>query len=193
MGRKGDERRLQILGMAKQMLLDGGSSSFVLRDVAERLDITHGNLQYYFRTKQDLLVAIFDEELAKYTDAMKNAVASTTTKRGRLAAIIDSGLQVLRSPETALWRTMISMADHSKEMAAILKKENDLYEAAVTKELKQIAPELSPQRRRHIAKIIHALLDGLAIQLGLEDPNSADIRALESEIRALIVNLIETE
>ena len=193
MGKKGDERRLQILGMAKQMLLDGGSSSFVLRDVAEHLDITHGNLQYYFRTKQDLLVAIFDEELAKYTDAMKNAVASTTTKRGRLAAIIDSGLQVLRSPETALWRTMISMADHSKEMAAILKKENDLYEAAVAKELKQIAPELSPQRRRHIAKIIHALLDGLAIQMGLEDPNSADIRALESEIRALIVNLIETE
>jgi AcrR family transcriptional regulator len=193
MGKKGDERRQQILGMAKQMLLDSGSSSFVLRDVAERLSITHGNLQYYFRTKQDLLVAIFDEELAKYTDAMKNAVASTTTKRGRLAAIIDSGLQVLRSPETSLWRTMISMADHSKEMAAILKKENDLYEAAVTKELKQIAPELSAQRRRHIAKIIHALLDGLAIQFGLEDPNSPDMRALESEIKALIASLIRAE
>ncbi|HWG71838.1 MAG TPA: TetR/AcrR family transcriptional regulator [Steroidobacteraceae bacterium] len=193
MGRKGDERRHQILSMAKQMLLDGGSNSFVLRDVAERLHITHGNLQYYFPTKQDLFVAIFDEELAKYTDAMKTAVASTTTKRGRLAAIIDSGFQVLRSPETSLWRTMMSMADHSKEMAAILKKENDLYEAAVTKELKQIAPELSPQRRRHIAKIVHAIIDGLGIQFGLEDPNSPDMRALESEIRALIVNLIETD
>ena len=193
MGRKGVERRAQILGMGKQMLLDGGSGTFVLRDVAERLDITHGNLQYYFKTKQDLLVAIFDEELAKYTDAMKEAVASTTTKRGRLAAIIDSGFQVLRSPETSLWRTMISMADHSKEMAAILKKENDLYEAAVMREFKQIAPELSLQRRRHIAKIIHALLDGLAIQFGLEDPNSAEMRALESEIRALIVNLVEAD
>lgn len=193
MGKKGDERRSQILAMAKQMLLNDGSNSFVLRDVAERLRITHGNLQYYFRTKQDLLIAIFDEELAKYTDAMKQAVAATTTKRGRLAAVIDSGFQVLRSPETSLWRTIISMADHSKEMAAILKKENDLYEAAVMKELKQIAPELSAQRRKHIARIIHALLDGLAIQFGLEDQDSADMRALESEIRALIVNMVEAE
>ena len=33
---------------------------------------------------------------------MREAVAATTTKRGRLAAIIDSGLTVLRSPDTAL-------------------------------------------------------------------------------------------
>jgi len=175
------------------MLLKSGANEFVLRDVAETLGITHGNLQYYFPTKQALLVAIFDQEVAKYTDSMKEAVAATTTKRGRLAAIIDSGLTVLRSPDTALWRMMMSMADHSKEMAAILKKENDLYEAVVTKELKQIAPALSLQRRRHIAKIIHALLDGIGIQFVHEDPNGADMRALESEIKAAVFALVEAE
>jgi AcrR family transcriptional regulator len=193
MGRKGDERRQQILDKAKQMLLANGSSEFVLRDVAEQLGITHGNLQYYFPTKHDLFVAIFDQEVAKYTDSMREAIAATSTKRGRLAAIIDSGLMVLRSPETALWRMIVSMADHSPEMAAILKKENDLYETVVVKELKQIAPKLSMRRRRHIAKIIRAILDGLGIQFGQEDPHSADMRALGSEIQAAIYALVEAE
>ena len=60
MGKKGDARRQQILDTAKALLLDGGPDRLALRDIAERLGITHGNLQYYFRTKQDLLVAIFD-------------------------------------------------------------------------------------------------------------------------------------
>ena len=85
------------------------------------------------------------------------------------------------------------MADHSPEMAAILKKENDLYEAVVVKELKQIAPNLSLQRRRHIAKIIHAILDGIGIQYVHEDPNSPDMRALESEVKAAVFALVEAE
>jgi AcrR family transcriptional regulator len=193
MGRKGEAKRQQILDTAKQMLLEGGVDAFVLRDVAERLQITHGNLQYYFRTKQDLLVAIFDLELAKYADSLQDAVAATTTRRGRLGAIIDAGLKELRSPDTALWRMVMSMADHSPDMAALLKKENDLYRSVVAKELKQIAPNLSTQRRKQIARIIQAILDGLGIQFVHEDPDSAEMRALESEIKAAIVALVEAE
>ena len=193
MGKKGEAKRQQILDAAKRILLESGPDGLVLREVAVQLDITHGNLQYYFRTRNDLLIAIFDNEVAKYTESMKEAVAATSTRRGRLAAIIDSGLTVLRSPDTALWRIMMSMADHSPEMAAILKKENDLYEAVVAQELKQIAPKLSVQRRRHIAKIIHAILDGVGIQYVHEDPNSADMRALESEIKAAVFALVEAE
>ena len=193
MGKKGDAKRQQILDLAKQMLLERGPEAFVLRDIADRLGITHGNLQYYFRTRQDLLMAIFDQEVAKYTDSMREAVAATTTRRGRLAAIIDSGLMVLRSPETALWRIVMSMADHSPEMAAILKRENDLYEAVVVKELRQIAPNLSAKRRRHIAKIVHAILDGIGIQYVHEDPDSPDMRGLESEIKAAVFALVEAE
>jgi len=193
MGRKGEAKRQQIIDTAKRMLLGNGLDRFALRDVAERVGMTHGNLQYYFRTRNDLLVAIFDQEVAKYTEGMKEAIAATSSKRGRLGAILDSGFAQLRTPETALWRTAISMADHSKEMAAILKKENDLYESVVARELKQIAPGLSPQRRLHIAKMIHAILDGLGSQFVHEDPESADMRALESEIKAAIYALVEAQ
>jgi AcrR family transcriptional regulator len=193
MGRKGDAKRQEIVDAARKMLLKSGPDGLVLREVADKLGITHGNLQYYYPTRAALLVAIFDQELAKYTDALKEAVASTSSRRGRLAAIIDSGLAMLRSRETALWRTLMSMADHNREMKAILKKENDLYEQLVAEELSTIAPQLSLQRRRHIARIIHAIIDGIGIQYVYEDPASPDMRALESEIKAAIFALVESD
>ena len=193
MGQKGDARRQQILDTAKSILIAAGPDGLVLRDIAERLGITHGNLQYYFRTKQELLVAIFDREIVKYTDSLHEAVSATTTRRGRLGAIIDAGLAEIRSPDTALWRMAISMSDHSADMAGLLKKENDRYQTAVVKELKLISPELSPQRRRQIARIINAILDGLAIQFMHENPNAPEMRALESEIKAALVVLVEAK
>jgi AcrR family transcriptional regulator len=193
MGRKGDARRQEILDAAKKTLLKSGPDGLVLREVADKLGITHGNLQYYYPTRNALLLAIFDQELAKYTDALKEGVAATSTKRGRLAAIIDSGLAMLRSRETALWRMLMSMADHNREIRAILKKENDIYERVVVEELRLIAPRLPLQRRRHIAKIIHAIIDGVGIQYTYEDPASSDMRALESEIKAAIFALVESD
>jgi len=188
---KGERRRQQIVDAAKEVLIRSGPNLLVLRDLAEQLGITHGNLQYYFPTKNDLLVAIFDQETAKYTDSMKNAVAAASTRKGRLTAILDAGLAELRSPDTALWRMLMSMADHSPEMAAILDKENERYQSVVARELKNVAPELSAQRRRHVAQIIQAMLDGLGIQRIYQDRDGPELRALEAEIKAAIFAIVE--
>ncbi len=190
-GTKGQKRRQQIIDAAKQALIEGGANSLVLRDVADQIGITHGNLQYYFPTKNDLLIAIFDQAVEKYTESMKVAVSETSTRKGRLDAIIDAGIAELKSPETALWRMMMSLADHNPDMATILKKENDLYEQVVAEELKLISPNLSLQRRRHIARIIHAILDGLGIQFSYEDAEGPEMRALASEIKIALFAMLE--
>ena len=188
---KGQIRRQQIIDAAKQTLIGGGANSLVLRDVADQIGITHGNLQYYFPTKNDLLIAIFDQAVEKYTESMKVAASETSTRKGRLDAIIDAGIAELKSPETALWRMMMSLADHNLDMASILKKENDLYEQVVAEELKMISPDLSIQRRRHIARIIHAILDGLGIQFSYEDAEGPEMRALASEIKIALFAMLE--
>ena len=190
-GTKGQIRRQQIIDAAKQALIEGGANSLVLRDVADQIGITHGNLQYYFPTKNDLLIAIFDQAVEKYTESMKVAVSETSTRKGRLDAIIDAGIAELKSPETALWRMMMSLADHNPDMATILKKENDLYEQVVAEELELISPDLSLQRRRHIARIIHAILDGLGIQFSYEDAEGPEMRALAGEIKIALFAMLE--
>lgn len=192
-GTKGQIRRQQIIDAAKQTLIEGGANSLVLRDVADQIGITHGNLQYYFPTKNDLLIAIFDQAVEKYTESMKVAVSETSTRKGRLDAIIDAGIAELKSPETALWRMMMSLADHNPDMASILKKENDLYEQVVAEELKMISPDLSIQRRRHIARIIHAILDGLGVQFSYEDADGPEMRALAGEIKVALFIILDAD
>lgn len=192
-GKKGRERRQQIIDAAKELLVREGPDRLVLRDLANRLGITHGNLQYYFPTKNDLMVAIFDQQVEKYTGGMRAAVAETSTRRGRLDAIIDSALEELKSPETALWRTMMSLADHNPDLAAILKRENDLYDAVLAEELKFVAPDLPAQRRLHLARIVRVILDGLGVQGGYEDPGSPQVRALASEIKSALFAILDLD
>ena len=189
--KKGRERRRKILEAAKQKLISRGVDGLVLREIAEEMGITHGNLQYYFQTKDDLLKVIFDEEVRKFTDTLSLSIGSATTREGRISAMIDSSIALLESEETRLWLILFSVADRDPDLALILKRENDCYEEALGVELKKISPKLSNARRKHIAKIMRLMIDGLAIELIYADPKSPEILALKSEIKVVFNKLVE--
>lgn len=184
--RKGQLRRQLIVDTARELLMKEGLASFVLRDVADRMGITHGNLQYYFSTKEDLLIAIFDEELRKYTAAFRQAGSLASTPQGRLAAIIDASFRQLRDPTTKLWLMQFSMAHQSEKLSEILGRENTMYDQALAKELGEIAPHLTSLRRRHIAQMIRMLFDGYAVQLSWDTKETPEQLALQGEIKAAI-------
>jgi AcrR family transcriptional regulator len=188
--KKGRERRQLIIDTAKEVLMSSGITGLVLRDVAEKLGITHGNLQYYFPTKEDLLVAIFDQELLQYTESLHKAVGRTSTRQGRIAAIVEAGLAQTKTKSTTLWRMLISFADQRPQLAAILKKQNTQYDREVADELAKIVPEVSEMRRMHIAQMIRMMLDGFSVQLTWDDPNSSEMLALQSELKVTLTTWV---
>lgn len=190
---KGRERRRQIVETAKQRLLAAGVEGLVLREIAEELGITHGNLQYYFATKSSLLGAIFDEEIVKYTDTMKNALSATSTRQGRLATFLDSSIDLLSIDEVRLWHILFGVAHQNPDLAAILKRENERYENTLRDALGEIFPEMHAERRSHVAQMIRMLIDGLGITVIYERPDSPRITALKSEIKVLLNTLLNLE
>jgi AcrR family transcriptional regulator len=192
-GRKGQRRRKEILDTAREILLEEGWASLALRDVALRLGMTHGNLQYYFPTKDDLLLAVFDEEVAKYTTGLHEAASAASSRRARLEAIVDSALEEMLKPEVRLWYVAYATASHTPEIREVLRRENERYREALALELGEIASELSEQRRRHLAQLIQALLDGVALQLSYAEPTGADAKALFREMKAAVVTLIDAD
>lgn len=186
LGRKGRERRRLILEAAKQRIIEKGLDGLVLREIAEELSITHGNLQYYFQTKDDLLLAIYDEEAQIYTTTMREFLDNATTPEGGLAAIIDSSIDVIERNETRLWRAMFRIAQQFPDLAEVLKRENEYYEEFVATELQKIAPHINPMRRYYVAKIIRAIIDGTAIGLIYDDPRSPKIAAMKNEMKAML-------
>lgn len=193
--RKGEARRLQILATAKRLLLEGGPGAVVLRDVAEELGMTHSNIQYYFPTWDHLVVAIYDDEIQKYMGSVDvdADVSDPMTSLARLDEIVDAGLKLVRSPDTALWRLMVGMLDHNAAMAALHFKESRRYEDRLVVALGVLVPGLPTARRRAVAILIQAVIDGMSIRAVHEKAPGAATRRVDEEVRRAIRLLVEFE
>ena len=64
--RKGAERIAAIVEAGAEILLEEGFSSLTKRRIAKRLGISHGNVSYYFPTREALWHAVMDYELKEY-------------------------------------------------------------------------------------------------------------------------------
>ena len=64
--RKGAKRISEIVDAGADLLLTGGFSSLTKRRIAKQLGISHGNVSYYFPTRESLWNAVIDFELQKY-------------------------------------------------------------------------------------------------------------------------------
>ncbi|MDX3258641.1 helix-turn-helix domain-containing protein [Streptomyces sp. NPDC093228] len=66
--RRGDTRQ-RIQDVALELFAEQGYEKTSLREIAERLDVTKAALYYHFRTKEEILVSIF-EDLSRPIDEL---------------------------------------------------------------------------------------------------------------------------
>lgn len=189
--RKGAERRQMIIDAARSMLIHSGLSGLVTRDLAESLGITHGNVQYYFATKDDLLVAIFEQEVQRYTDSMHNAIVHASSRSAKISTIIDSALEEIKSESTVLWLMLHSLAKQNEVLKSILRDTNRKYDDALAEHLLLIEPNFSYERRRHVAQLIRMLLDGFSVQSVYDDLSTPEMVALLGELKAAVAGFFE--
>lgn len=190
---QGEAQRTRILEAAKDLLLRGGLDAVVLRTVAQSLSMHHSNVQYYYRTRHDLLVAIFDQEASKHTEGAAIAVTGAAKGPARAAALIDTIISLMRGPDTALWRLLIGTLDHNPELAAVHKRQIRNHADVLKAELSLIFPKMSSERRRRLVTVIQTVIGGLAVQFAHAAPRSAESRRIEADIRKALTELIDLE
>ena len=76
--RKGAERIAEIVRAGSEILLEEGFSAVTKRKVATRLGIAHGNVGYYFPTRESLWRAVVDYELAEIHDKYPSGLKTDT-------------------------------------------------------------------------------------------------------------------
>lgn len=64
--RKGAETIASIIRAGAEILLDEGFTALTKRKIANRLNISHGNVGYYFPTRESLWRAVVEYELKEY-------------------------------------------------------------------------------------------------------------------------------
>ena len=80
MSRKKEIDRDRILDAAEAVILESGGRSFTLDAVAARAGISKGGLVYSFATKDDLVHAALEREMARFREAVHRRLGGGPTK-----------------------------------------------------------------------------------------------------------------
>ncbi|WP_433184433.1 TetR/AcrR family transcriptional regulator [Actinoallomurus sp. CA-150999] len=65
MGEHRGDTRARIQAVALELFAEQGYEKTSLREIAERLNVTKAALYYHFKTKEDIIVSLFDDHLGR--------------------------------------------------------------------------------------------------------------------------------
>ena len=180
-----DQRRGQMLRAALDVITERGFADTRIADIAERIGISPALVIYYFKTKDQLLTeAIRHYEDTWYTEG-KRRLDKLATAAERLEEFVAMNLlpDPDPDPESAwkLWLDLWAQAARNADVADV-RREFDEREREVVASLVvagQEAGEFADIDPRPFSVFLCALVDGLAIQIALEDPAVDPISAYE--------------
>jgi AcrR family transcriptional regulator len=178
-------RREQIVTAAVEIIARHGLPELSLSRIEQQAGMSRGQLTYYFPTKEDILLAVFDRLLQLMYERARERLDTANGECGSgLWEFLERLLgHVLGSPWSnpefhALQYTFLSQMGHRKDFRRRLAR---LYEewrshmAGMLAEHLAGRPELGHVGARELASLIQAILHGLGMQL------VADAKAFDPE------------
>ena len=180
-----DQRREQMLHAALEVISARGYADTRIADVAERAGVSPALVIYYFKTKDHLLT----EAIRYYEDnfyAVGQArLARLTSAAERLEEFVAMCCLPEADPEPAdswqLWLDFWAQAARNAEVASVRQKSDERWRDVIATLVRegQKDGEFREIDAARFALYLSTLLDGLTIQIALNDPVVDSLRAFE--------------
>ncbi len=184
-----DQRREQMLRAALEVISERGYPETRIADVAERIGISPALVIYYFKTKDQLLTeAIRYAEDGWYASGQRR-LAGLPTVVAKIEEIVAMTCLPDADPGVdyswLIWLDFWAQAARNAEVAAVRQKSDERWRETIRSlvaegqqsgELRDVDPDV-------FAIHFSALLDGMAIQMALEDPVVDPVTAFELSMR----------
>jgi AcrR family transcriptional regulator len=142
-------RRQQLLDVAARLFRERGYHVTSMRDIAHEVGMLSGSIYYHFSSKEELLLAVYEEGLRHIAEQVDVAVDEKNTPWDRLEAGCAAHLEAL-----------LELSDYTQVMIRVLPPEGG-----------KVAERLLELRDQYEARF-RELIDALAL------PGSADRRYL---------------
>ncbi len=184
-----EQRREQMLRAALEVIMERGYADTRIADVAERAGASPALVIYYFKTRDQLLTeAIGYAEDSWYATGVQR-LASIPTAGGQLTELIEMTCLPETDPlprgEWLLWLDLWALSPRNPGVAAVRRKFDERWREAIRAIVLagQEAGEFAPVDADDFAISLSALLDGMAVQIALEDPDVQPSRAYDLAMR----------
>jgi AcrR family transcriptional regulator len=116
--------REKIQQVALELFAEQGYDKTSLREIAERLNVTKAALYYHFRTKEDIVLSLFDDFLARVDEIIKWAGEREIDQDVR-QRIVHRYADIVTSPEAG---RMIEFVQGNQSAVRDLKHSRDLFD-----------------------------------------------------------------
>src|SRR5258708_635078 len=171
-----DQRRGQMLRAALDVITERGFADTRIADIAERIGISPALVIYYFKTKDQLLT----EAIRHYEDAWyakgKRRMDALPTSAMRLEEFVAMNLLPDSDPELEskwqLWLDFWVQAARNSDVAVLRRKSDERWREVIVSLVRagQAAGEFARIDPHPFSIFISAVLDGLTVQIALNDP-----------------------
>jgi AcrR family transcriptional regulator len=177
-------RRPAILAAAAEVIRERGLENTRVVDVAERAGTSAPSVLYWFASKGELLTVALTAAEENFYQQLHASLAELGSARDRIVRLIESASGT-GDYDAALWIDLWARALRDEEMAGIREQLDLRWRrtiAAIVKE-GQEAGEFGPTDPDELALLLGSLLDGLSVQIALDDPAGTPERARELCLR----------
>ncbi len=174
-------RREQIVEAAVAVIAERGLQHLSLSEIEKKVGMARGQLTYYFKTKEDILLAVFDRLLQLM--CRRNQEAEGPPFPGATwYATVEKILQaILQQPPWhlefhCLHHTFLAQVSHRADFRQRLARLYEDWRQQMSRHLAedlQRRPALRPVSPRALATLVQAIFHGLATQSAV-DPQAID-------------------
>jgi AcrR family transcriptional regulator len=173
-------RRPAMLSAAAEVIRERGLENARVSDVAERAGTSAPAVLYYFATKAELLKEALTSAEEEYYDELERELDGIESARERLVRIVAGGAAD-GDYDASLWMELWARALRDPELAATRAELDGRWRRAITDVVRygQERGEFGEVQAEDFAILLASLLDGLAVQLALEDEEVTPRRARE--------------
>ena len=163
---RGGDKRERILAAAERVFARRGFFASRVSEIAKDAGVADGTIYLYFKSKDDLLISLFENRIKQVNAALRSAIASEKQVLGQLRAFIKTYLQLIHDEPAATEVLTIELRQSNKFM-----KEYENAEFADFLRMLggviakgQEAGELDDAIPAHVAaRMIFGMLDELAL------------------------------
>jgi AcrR family transcriptional regulator len=189
--RRAGRRKIEVLEAAVRVIASRGAEATRFADVAAESGVPVSTLQYYFGSREDLLVAAFRHASGTEIAALETELADLGDPWDRLTRIVTRALAGYRTEEAGsgrLWIESWHFGIRDAEMRADALRDYAAWRRLVAGAVRsgagggRFSTRHSPER---IAVLTIALVDGVGIPLALGDPEITPAGAIADVLAAL--------
>lgn len=162
---KGAQTQARIIAQARGVLVSDGYDAVVMRAVADAVGIKLGNLQYYFPTRDHLLLAVMAAEASSDIDDIRAIAKSGLPPREALASLVNELVSKWRSDSGVVFAALGFLRTHKPDFEVAYRNTYAAFYREIEGAIEHAIPGLAPEEYRRRARLLTALIDGAAAQI----------------------------